>query len=41
MSSYPILNYLFVAVSLTKYNDIDKYKYSGYALDLKEKESFQ
>ena len=41
MSSYSTLNYLFVAVSFTKNNDIDQYKYSGYALDLIEKEIFQ
>ena len=41
ITSYPTLeNCLFGAVKLTKNPDIDKYKYSGYALDLIEEESF-
>ena len=33
ISSYPALeNYLFGAVSLTKYVDVDQYKYSGYSI---------
>ena len=42
ISSHPTIeNCLLGAVSFTKNNDIDKYKYSGYLLDLIEKESFQ
>ena len=41
MSSYPILeNCLFGAVSLTKINDIDKYKYSEYGIASDRKGKF-
>ena len=41
ISNYLTLeNCLFGAVSLTKNNDIGQYKYSGYELDLIEKEIF-
>ena len=41
ISSYPTLeNCLFGAVSLTKYNDIDKYKYSGYGIGFDRKRKF-
>ena len=33
-------NYLFGAVSLTKNNDIDKYKYSGYGIGFHRKIEF-
>ena len=38
INSYPTLeNCLFGAVSLTKNNDIDKYKYSGYGIGFHKK----
>ena len=41
ISSYPILeNCLFRAVSLTKNNDIDQYKYSGYGIGFGRKGTF-
>ena len=41
MSIYPALeNCLFSAVSLTKINDIDKYKYSGYGIGFDGKRKF-
>ena len=41
ISSYPTLeNCLFGAVSLTKNNDIDKYKYSGYGIGFDKKGKF-
>ena len=41
ISSYPTLeNCLFGAVSLTKNNDIDKYKYSGYGIGFDRKGKF-
>ena len=41
ISSYPTLeNCLFGAVSLTKYADIDKYKYSGYGIGFDRKGEF-
>ena len=40
-SSYPTLeNFLFEAVSLTRNNDIDKYKYSGYDIGFDRKGKF-
>ena len=40
ISSYPTLEHcLFGAISLTKNNDIDKYKYSGYGIGFDEKGS--
>ena len=42
ISSYPTLeNYLFEAVSLTKNNDINKYKYSAYGIGFDKKGTFQ
>ena len=41
ISSYPTLeNCLFGAVSLTKSNDIDQYKFSGYSIGFNRKEEF-
>ena len=38
ISGYPALeNCLFEAVSLTKYDDIDQYKYSGYVIGFDRK----
>ena len=42
ISSYPVLeNCLFGTVKLTKHVDIDQYKYSGYGIDMIEKDFFQ
>ena len=41
ISSYPTLeNCLFGAVSLTKHNNIDEYKYSGYGIGFHRKGTF-